>query len=173
AICLSSLFALLNPFGSPWTRPAAPRGPSDPTYGDQTTRTFSGTAWTLAYDYEGQLTETATGGNGVNHYLYDGLGRRYGRYAGVNWTYYTYGPGGILTEKTGGSFTAAYAYGNELIRKDGEYPLFDGLGSERTVTNSSQTVTGTLTQDGFGLTVATTGSSTNPYKFAANSGYRD
>jgi RHS repeat-associated protein len=59
------------------------------------------------------------------------------------------------------------------FRKDAEYPLFDGLGSERTVTNSSQTVTGTIIQDGFGLTVATTGSSTNPYKFAATSGYRD
>ena len=77
-----------------------------------------------------------------------------------------------MTEKAGGSFTAAYAYGNGLIRKDGEYPIFDGLGSKRTVTNSSQTVTGTIIQDGFGLTVATTGSSTNPYKFAANSGYR-
>jgi RHS repeat-associated protein len=51
--------------------------------------------------------------------------------------------------------------------------MFDGLGSERTICNSSQTVTGTIIQDGFGLTVATTGSSTNPYKFAATSGYRD
>ncbi len=51
--------------------------------------------------------------------------------------------------------------------------MFDGLGSERTVTNSSQSVTGTINLDAFGLTVNTTGSSTNPYKFAANSGYRD
>jgi RHS repeat-associated protein len=51
--------------------------------------------------------------------------------------------------------------------------MFDGLGSERTVTNSSQTVTGTINHDAFGLTVNTTGSSTNPYKFAATSGYRD
>src|SRR5205823_3120694 len=52
-------------------------------------------------------------------------------------------------------------------------PMMDGLGSERTVTNSSQTVTGTINMDAFGLTVNTTGSSTNPYKFAAISGYRD
>jgi len=63
-------------------------------------------------------------------------------------------------------------YGNALLRKDGEYPLFDGLGSERTVTNSSQTVTGTLTLDGFGQTVTSTGSSTDPYMFGATSGYR-
>src|SRR5579872_5239533 len=66
-----------------------------------------------------------------------------------------------------------YARGNALIRKDGEYPLFDGLGSERTVTNSSQTVTGTITFEGFGQAVATTGSSTDPYMFAATSGCRN
>ena len=53
---------------------------------------------------------------------------------------------------------ATYTYGNALVRKDGETPLFDGLGSERTVTNSSQTVTGTLTMDGFGCFVASSGS---------------
>ena len=41
--------------------------------------------------------------------------------------------------------------------------MFDGLGTERTVANSSQTVTGTLTTAAFGQTVATTGSSGNPY----------
>jgi RHS repeat-associated protein len=63
--------------------------------------------------------------------------------------------------------------GNALIRKDGETPLFDGQGSERTVTNSSQAVTGTLTVDGFGNQVAYTGSSSNPYQYAATSGYRN
>ena len=136
--------------------------------GDQTNRTLSGTSWTLAYDYEGQMTSTATGGSTVSSMVYDALGRRYSRANGGTTTLFYYGPGGILTEKQGGSFTSAYAYGNGLIRKDGEYPMFDGLGSERTVTNSSQTVTGTITHDAFGLTVATTGSSTTPYKFAAN-----
>jgi RHS repeat-associated protein len=51
--------------------------------------------------------------------------------------------------------------------------MFDGLGSERTVTDSTQAVTGTLTTEGFGQTVATTGSSSNPYMFAATSGYRN
>ena len=68
--------------------------------------------------------------------------------------------------------SASYTYGNGLIRKDAEYAVFDGLGSERTVTNSSQTVTGTLTTEGFEQTVASTGSSTSPYMFSADSGYR-
>ena len=67
---------------------------------------------------------------------------------------------------------ATYTYGNALIRKDAETPLFDGLGSERTVTNSSGAVQGTLTLSAFGQTVASTGSSTSAYQFGATSGYR-
>ena len=141
--------------------------------GDQTNRTLAGTSWTLAYDYEAQLTSTVTGENTISTFVYDALGRRYSRANGGTTTVFAYGPGGILTEKQGSTFTAAYAYGNGLIRKDGEYPMFDGLGTERTICNSSQTVTGTIIQDGFGLTQHTSGSSTNPYKFAATSGYRD
>ena len=95
------------------------------------------------------------------------------RTAGGVTTRFLYDGSKVLQEKVGSTFTAAYAYGNALIRKDGEYPLFDGLGSERTITSSTQTVTGTINLDAFGLTVNTTGSSTNPYKFAATSGYRD
>jgi RHS repeat-associated protein len=54
-----------------------------------------------------------------------------------------------------------------------EYPMFDGAGSERTVTNGSQTVTGTIAFEGFGQTVATTGSSSNPYMFKGGFGYRN
>jgi hypothetical protein len=66
-----------------------------------------------------------------------------------------------------------YTYGNALIRKDGETPLFDGLGSERTVTNTSGAVQGTLTMNAFGQPVASSGSSTDPYEFAATSRYRN
>ena len=59
-----------------------------------------------------------------------------------------------------------------MIRKDGKTPLFDGLGSERTVTNSSGAVQGTLTPSAFGQTVASSGSSTSAYQFGATSGYR-
>jgi hypothetical protein len=59
------------------------------------------------------------------------------------------------------------------ICSNGEYSLFDGLGSERTVTNAGQTVLGTISYDAFGQTVDTTGSSTSPYMFAATWGYRN
>ena len=50
--------------------------------------------------------------------------------------------------------------------------MFDGLGSERTVTNASQAVTASLTLSAFGQTIASTGSSTSAYGFGATSGYR-
>ncbi len=59
------------------------------------------------------------------------------------------------------------------MRRDGETPLFDGLGSERTVTNTAGSVQGTLTTTAFGQSVASTGSSSDPYGFAATSGYRN
>jgi len=46
------------------------------------------------------------------------------------------------------------------------------LGSERTVTNSGQSVTATLTLSAFGQTVASSGSSTSAHQFGATSGYR-
>ncbi|HLJ68173.1 MAG TPA: RHS repeat-associated core domain-containing protein [Chloroflexota bacterium] len=57
--------------------------------------------------------------------------------------------------------------------QDGWVPLFDGLGSERTVTDGTQAVTGTLNLDAFGNQVGSTGSSSSPYTFAATSGYRN
>src|SRR5207302_1388362 len=72
----------------------------------------------------------------------------------------------------GSTVTAKYGYGNALVHKDGEYPLFDGLGSERTVTNSSQSVTGSVNFEAFGQVVGSSGSSSNPYMFCATSGYR-
>jgi len=58
------------------------------------------------------------------------------------------------------------------LRKDGEYPLFDGIGSERTVTGADQSVSASLTYEAFGQTVASSGSSSNPYRFAGAWGYR-
>src|SRR5205085_7786263 len=88
--------------------------------GEQTSRTLSGTAYTLAYDFEGRLTSITQGGSTVS-FSYDVLGRRYSRTAGGTTTEFFYGPGGILAEKQGATFTAAYTIGNALLRKDSEY----------------------------------------------------
>jgi len=41
---------------------------------------------------------------------------------------FLYDGGSVLLEKQGSSTTATYTYGNALIRKDGETPLFDATG---------------------------------------------
>ncbi len=47
-----------------------------------------------------------------------------------------------------------------------------GQEHQRTVTNGSQTVTGTINYDSFGNTAGSTGSSTSAYLYGATSGYR-
>ena len=42
-----------------------------------------------------------------------------------------------------------------LIRRNGEFFMFNGLGSVRTFTNASGVVTAAATYDGYGSTVAT------------------
>jgi|SRR5579884_302184 len=140
--------------------------------GEQTSRTLAGTAYSLSFDYDGQLTSITQGANTTN-FSYDALERRVSRTAGGTTTNFQYAGYAVLLEKQGTSTTATYTYGNRLIRKDGEYPLFDGLGSERTVSNSSQTVQGTINYDSFGNTVGSTGSSSDPYMFVAASRYRN
>ena len=110
--------------------------------------------------------------NSVINHLTSAAGRGVSRTAGGVTTSFLYDGGSVLLEKQGGTTTATYTYGNALIRKDGETPLFDGLGSERTVTNSGQSVTASLTLSAFGQTIASSGSSTSAYQFGATSGYR-
>ncbi len=65
-----------------------------------------------------------------------------------------------------------YTYGNSLLRRNSEYPLYDGHGSERTVTASNQSVGGAINYEAFGQTAGTTGSSSSPYMYAGAWGYR-
>jgi len=107
------------------------------TSGEQIGRTLAGTAYALEYDYDGQLT-SITQGSSTTSFAYDAEGRRVGRTAGSTTTAYQYAGDSVLLEKQGSSTTMTYSYGNALLRKDGEYPLCDGLGSARAETSSSQ-----------------------------------
>jgi RHS repeat-associated protein len=88
-------------------------------------------------------------------------------------TEFAYGAGGMALEKQGGTYTQAHTVGNGLLRRGSEYPLFDGHGSERTVTNSSQTVTGSVNFEAFGQVAGSTGSSASPTMYAGDWGYRN
>jgi RHS repeat-associated protein len=139
--------------------------------GEQTGRTLGGTATSLSYDYDGQLTQITQGQTSTD-FAYDALGRRFSRTAGGATTEFVYGAGGMALEKQGGTYTQACSVGNGLLRRGSEYPLFDGHGSERTVTNSSQTVTGSVNFEAFGQVAGSSGSSASPYMYAGDWGYR-
>jgi hypothetical protein len=117
------------------------------------------------------MTSITQGASTVS-YATDAIGRRVFRAAGGTTTNFQYVGDAVLLEKQSGTTTATYTYGNALIRKDGETPFYDGLGTARAETNSSQAVTFTQIPDAFGNTVATTGSTASSYGFAATSGYR-
>ncbi|MDE2125194.1 MAG: RHS repeat-associated core domain-containing protein [Armatimonadetes bacterium] len=139
--------------------------------GEQTGRTLAGTAYTLAFDYDGQL-KSITQGTAVTGFGYDALGRRVSRAVSGTTTSTQYAGGAPVTEMQGSTFTAAYTVGNDLLRRNSEYPALDGLGSARAETNSSGTATATQDFDAFGNTIASSGSSGSPYNFAGDWAYQ-
>ncbi len=138
----------------------------------QTFETINGVTTAFGYDYDNQLVSITTGSNVVG-YAYDALGRRVSRTTGGVTTVSLYDGGRVILEEQGGNFTGTYTYGVSLIRRNGEFFQYDGLGSARTFTNASGAVTAAATYDGFGNTVATSGSTSSPYQFGAASGYRN
>ena len=78
----------------------------------------------------------------------------------------------LILEGQGSTITATYTWGIGLIRRNGEYPLADGLGTARQTSNGSGAVTATTVTEGFGQTVGGSGSTASPYGYNASSGYR-
>ena len=136
--------------------------------GNRTSTTNAGVTTTLAYDQANRLT----GYGSAATYRYNGDGLRTsktvsGVTTGVTWdvaqglplllvdgtTSYIYGPGGLPLQQitSGGQVT---------------YYHQDQLGSTRALTNSSGTVVATYTYDPYGQPSGSTGTATNPFRFA-------
>ncbi|MDE2206309.1 MAG: hypothetical protein KGK12_06680 [Armatimonadetes bacterium] len=103
---------------------------------------------------------------------YDALRRRVSRTASGTTTSTQYAGGAPVTETQGSTFTAAYTLGTDLLRRNGEYPAFEAPGSARAETNSSGTATATQDFDAFGNTIASSGSTSSLYNFAADWAYQ-
>ena len=97
-------------------------------------------------------------GQSTTDFAYEALGRRLSRTAGGTPTEFVYGAGDMVLGKQGGSTTQAYTQGNGLLCRGSEYPMFDGHGSERTVTSSSPTVTGSVSFEAFRQVAGSSGS---------------
>ena len=135
------------------------------------TSSFAGYTTQYGYDFDGQLTSITKAGS-TTTFRYDPLGRQVSRSVNGTLTGFSFDGGQIVFEEVNGSVTKQYTWGNELIRCNGEYPLTDGTGNVRHMTDGSGNYLATVQADPFGLTVAASGSTANPYQYNAASGYR-
>jgi RHS repeat-associated protein len=79
----------------------------------------------------------------------------------------------ILTERQGGAVSAAYSYGQSLLRRNDEFPYFDALSITRAVGNTGEQVTATRTFDAFGQIVGSAGQTSLPFLYGGTVGYRN
>jgi len=135
--------------------------------------------WIYAYDPEGRLL-TATDGTKTVNYQYDGMGNRVGKTVdGVETRYLvdSSNPTGysqtLEEQDSAGNVIKRYTYGLDLVCVNEytgggwntSYYGYDGMGSVRQLFDSSGNITGKYTYDAFGLELANTASSSNPYRF--------
>jgi RHS repeat-associated protein len=156
------------------------------------TESSGGPTITYSYDNNGNLVSKTGGGN--RSYTWDWRNRLVSVSAPGNNTAYEYDGDGTRLSKTeggvktkyindaalplvqvlcetdnSGNIQATYNYGNDLIAMNRtstiSYYLYDGLGSVKQLTDSSQAVVASYTYDSFGNLIASSGSITNAYGF--------
>ena len=138
-----------------------------PTY----TLSGGGVRTDYTFDFDGQMTGLSKPGTATT-FQYDALGRQCARTVNGARTNYYYSGASMLFETNASGETAVYTWGNGLIRRNGEYPLSDGRGTERQETDGGRNVTATLATDASGMAVGSSGSSGSAYGFQGGSGYR-
>jgi len=152
--------------------------------GNMATKVVNQETTTYTWDFRSKMLKVdfPTGNDPVMRY--EGYGLRVKKVVGATTTKYLYdvnlGLPALLFE-TDGSDNEVAEYrrdvGGALIAMERSSTLywyhFDHLGSTRALTNSSETVTDTRKYDAWGNTTASTGSTTNPFKFVGKLGYYD
>lgn len=157
------------------------------------TETTGGTTVTYSYDGNGNLLSRTVGGNTTSYtwnwnnrllsvskssgntiYEYNGDGTRISKtQSGVKTKYINDAAlplVQVLMETTvRGIVQATYTYGNDLISMNRagtvSYYHYDGLGSVKQMTDSSEAVVASYTYDAFGNLIASSGATTNAYGF--------
>ena len=142
---------------------------------DNNGNTISSAGISYAYDFENRLTL-----RGAVTIVYDGDGNRVSETVGGTTTKYLVGdrnPTGysqVLDEIVNGSVSLTYTYGRQLISENQlingtwtpSFYGYDGHGNVRFLANSSGAITDTYTFDAFGMPIASTGTTANPYLYS-------
>lgn len=136
------------------------------------TRTNGGNVF--LYDVANQLTNATINGTNIV-IVYDGDGNRVCTTIGTTTNFYLIddlnltGYSQVLEEKTGANLTRAYTYGlTRVSQRDAgtSFYGYDGSGNVRYLTATNGTITDTYAYDAFGVMIASTGTTTNAYRYA-------
>ncbi len=142
---------------------------------DNNGNTISSGGTANTYDFENHMLT-----HGAVSMVYDGDGNRVGETAGGVTTSYlvdTLNPTGysqVLDELVGGAVTKTYAYGLQRVSENQlagstwtpSFYGYDGHGNVRFLANTAGGTTNTYQFDAFGMPVASTGTTSNPYLFS-------
>jgi RHS repeat-associated protein len=132
---------------------------SHDTNGNQISASDGTNNWTYTWDYENRLKQAALSGGVTVTYVYDGLGRRVQRASSVSGTTkFVYDGADVLRDLDGsGSPIAHYLNGPGIDNKLRQttsgavsYFLTDHLGTTRTLTDASGSISGNFGYDSFG-----------------------
>jgi len=168
--------------GSGWTYDTSNQLNSQPsasyTYdanGNTTSKTDSTGTTTYAWDYDNRFTSvTLPGSSGTVSYRYDAFGRRIYKSSTVGTSVYAYDNDNLIEETNAtGAAVARYTQTQNLdeplaILRSGttSYYEADGSKSITSLSNAAGTLTQAYTFDAFGNQTASSGSLTNPFRFA-------
>ena len=129
-----------------------------------------GTAVVSSYTYDvwNNMTRSLSGGTTVDNY-YDGIGLRYGKKTNngaMTVSLYEYDRVILEVNATTGAQTAVNVYGNQLISRDGNSFMYNGHGDVTAILDASSNVIASYYYDAFGVHLSSTGTASNPYRYA-------
>jgi RHS repeat-associated protein len=141
--------------------------------GNLTSVTTGGQTTSLTWDYNDKCTGITYPGGATNSFVTNDLGKRVSKSDSSGTTTYLFDGDNILADSradyTQGGVTGLIS---ERAGSTSKYYHGDQLGSTRGITDSTQAVSDSREYDSFGLTIASTGSTATPYKFAGGGGYQ-
>jgi RHS repeat-associated protein len=148
--------------------------------GNQTLKVVPGGArTTLTWDFESRLTQVALPSGVPNTFVYDADGKRVQKRDSAGTTKPIWDLDNILEETDGSNITqlvytqstAAYGRVVSQFRTASQFYLFGGLGSTDRLTDATSAVTDSYVYQAFGSPQASTGSSSNPFRYVGELGY--
>ena len=143
--------------------------------GNTLTKVASAGTTSYSWDFENRLTSvTSPASGGTVNFKYDPFGRRVQKVSSTGTTTHVYDGANVLEEvDSSGNVLARYVQNSgvdeplaETRNSTTSYYEADSIGSITSLSNSSGTLANTYTYDSYGRPIASTGTLTNPVRYA-------